>query len=70
MLAVALSFVFGLIAFAALAQVWLSIRCGLRRGRGIMAELAAADRTARQRAVGAPALSSPVTVCRSRLIFA
>ena len=44
MLTVALSLLFGLIAFAALAQIYLSVIAGLARGRRIMAELAAGER--------------------------
>ena len=44
MLTVALSLLFGLAAFAALAQIYLSVNAGMRRGRQILAELSAADR--------------------------
>jgi len=47
MLAVALSVLFGLIAFAALALVHGSIRVGIRRGRRIMAELSVCERQER-----------------------
>ena len=40
MLAIALSLLFGLVAFAALAQIWFSVGAGLKRGRAIRAELA------------------------------
>ena len=43
MLAVALSLLFGVIAFAAIAQVHSSIRQGVARGRFIVAELARID---------------------------
>ena len=39
MLTIALSLLFGLVAFAALAQICFSIRTGLTRGRAIIAEL-------------------------------
>jgi len=39
MLTVTLSVLFGLIAFAALAQIWFSIGAGVKRGRLILAEL-------------------------------
>ena len=39
MLTVALSLLFGLIAFAALAQIWFSVGAGVKRGRLIVAEL-------------------------------
>ena len=39
MLTVALSLLFGLIAFAALAQIWFSVGTGVKRGRLILAEL-------------------------------
>jgi hypothetical protein len=44
MLTVALSLLFGLIAFAALAQIYVSVNAGLARCRRIMAELAAGER--------------------------
>lgn len=43
MLTVALSLLFGLIAFAALAQIYVSVNAGLARGRRIMAELSAGE---------------------------
>ena len=39
MLTVTLSLLFGLIAFAALAQIWFSVGAGVKRGRVILAEL-------------------------------
>ena len=39
MLTVALSLLFGLIAFAALAQIWFAVGAGVKRGRLILAEL-------------------------------
>ena len=39
MLTIALSLLFGLIAFAALAQIWFSVGAGVKRGRLILAEL-------------------------------
>ena len=45
MLAVAISLLFGLVAFAALAQIHASVSRGLRRGRLILAELSAATPT-------------------------
>jgi hypothetical protein len=44
MLTVALSLLFGLVAFAALAQVYISVGAGIARGRQIMAELSAGKR--------------------------
>ena len=44
MLTVALSMLFGLVAFAAFAQIYVSVSAGLRRSRQIMAELSAVDR--------------------------
>jgi hypothetical protein len=44
MLTVALSLLFGLIAFAALAQIYVSVSAGIGRGRRIMAELSAGER--------------------------
>lgn len=44
MLTVALSLLFGLIAFAALAQIYVSVRAGMRRRRQILAELSAGER--------------------------
>ena len=41
MLTVALSLLFGLIAFASLAQIYVSVNAGLVRSRRIMAELSA-----------------------------
>jgi hypothetical protein len=46
MLTVALSILFGFVAFAALAQIHLAIGQGLRRGRLILAELSHAERAA------------------------
>ena len=39
MLTVSLSLLFGLIAFATLAQIWFSVGTGVKRGRLILAEL-------------------------------
>ena len=44
MLTVALSLLFGLIAFAALAQIYVSVNAGLACGRRIVAELSAGER--------------------------
>ena len=44
MLAVVLSLLFGLVAFAALAQIGLAVGAGFRRGRLLLAELAAEER--------------------------
>ena len=44
MLTVALSLLFGLIAFAALAQICVSVGAGIARGRQILAELSAGER--------------------------
>ena len=41
MLTVALSLLFGLAAVAALAQIYVAVNAGMRRGRQILAELAA-----------------------------
>jgi hypothetical protein len=43
MLTVALSLLFGLIAVAVLAQIYVSVSTGLRRGRQILAELSAGE---------------------------
>ena len=48
MLAVTLSLLFGLAAVAALAQIYVAVNAGLRRGRQIMAELSAVDRVRAQ----------------------
>jgi hypothetical protein len=39
MLTIALSLLFGLVAFAALAQIWFSVSTGVNRARLILAEL-------------------------------
>jgi hypothetical protein len=57
MLTVALSLLFGLVAFAALAQIYLSVSAGMRRGRQILAELAA-DEGVRPGQLGARPLRS------------
>ena len=44
MLAIALSLLFGFIAFAAIAQIHASVGYGARRGRLILAELARNER--------------------------
>jgi hypothetical protein len=51
MIAVTLSLLFGVIAFAAIAQVLASIRQGAARGRLIVAELARLDYTDTRRVV-------------------
>ena len=43
MLTVTLSLLFGLAAIAALAQIYVAVNAGMRRGRHIMAELSAID---------------------------
>jgi hypothetical protein len=49
MLTVALSLLFGLVAFAALVQIWVSVGAGIRRRHVILAELSASERfTARR----------------------
>jgi len=65
MLTIALSLLFGLIAFAALAQVGTSVSTGMTRGRLILAELsrqeraAARAKSARRRALpSSPALAA------------
>ena len=61
MLTIALSLLFGLVAFAALAQIWISVSAGLARGRLIVAELSRQDRAARAkptRPVVRPALAA------------
>ncbi len=45
MLAIAISLLFGLVAFAAIAVVHASVVTGTRRARRILAELAAISRT-------------------------
>ena len=47
MLAIAVSLLFALAAFAALAVIWSSLVAGSRRTRAILAELAAIERKAR-----------------------
>jgi hypothetical protein len=49
MLTVALSLLFGLVAFAALVQIYVSVAAGMQRGRQIMAELSAVDRVRSRR---------------------
>jgi hypothetical protein len=44
MLTVALSLLFGLVAFTALAQICVSVSAGVRRWRLILAELSAGER--------------------------
>ena len=44
MLTVALSLLFGLVAFAALVQIYASVSAGMVRGRLILAELSAGER--------------------------
>jgi hypothetical protein len=51
MIAVTLSLLFGVIAFAAIAQVLASIRQGAARGRLIVAELARLDHADTRRVV-------------------
>ena len=51
MIAVTLSLLFGVIAFAAIAQVLASIRQGAARGRQIVAELARLDHAEARRVV-------------------
>ena len=52
MLAIALSLLFGLIAFAALAQVFVSVGAGLRHGRAVLTELSRQERvTARAKSL-------------------
>jgi hypothetical protein len=51
MIAVTLSLLFGVIAFAAFAQILYSIRHGVARARLITAELARIDRAATQRVI-------------------
>ena len=46
MLTIALSLLFGLIAFAALAQVFVSVGAGLKHRRAIVAELSLHERAA------------------------
>ena len=47
MLAVVISLLFGLVAFAALAQVWLSVGAGMRRARMLQAQLTCTPGTVR-----------------------
>lgn len=44
MLTVAISLLFGFVAFAALLQIHASVSHGVRRGRSILAELSACER--------------------------
>ena len=56
MLAIVLSLLFGLAAFAALAEIHASVIKGARRGRLILAEMACGERAAgRSRAALSPA---------------
>ena len=53
MLTIALSLLFGVVAFAALAQIYGSVSAGMKHGRAILAELERAPvraTSARQRA--------------------
>ena len=54
MLAVALSVLFGFVAFAAIAQIHASVGQGVRRGRLILAELARTDRAVKARSAPRP----------------
>jgi hypothetical protein len=60
MIAVALSLLFGVIAFAALAQVLHSIRHGMARGRLIVAELGRIDNAATQRVIRMKPIRRPL----------
>ena len=51
MLAVVISLLFGLVAFAALAQIWLSVGAGMRRARMLQAQLASAHGAVRAKSV-------------------
>jgi len=56
MLAISLSLLFGFVAFAAFALIWLSVGTGMRRGRMILAELSDQERkTVKARSVRRPA---------------
>jgi len=62
MLTVALSLLFGLMGFAALAQIYISVGAGMKHRRQVLAELAAGKRfRARQlrpaRPMGRPAFA-------------
>lgn len=48
MFAVALSLLFGIVAFAAIAEIASSVRRGARRGRLILADLAKLENAARR----------------------
>ena len=54
MLAVMLSVLFGLVAFAALAQVWVSVGAGMRRGLMLQAELAPTGHVLKARSARRP----------------
>ena len=58
MLTIALSVLFGLVAFAALAQIWISIGAGVKRGRLIAAELSREERAAARAKATRPVLRS------------
>ena len=58
MLTVAVSLLFGLVAFAALAQIRLSVGQGLRRHHAILAELSAGQRIVRRKPVRAGSLAA------------
>ncbi len=61
MLTIALSLLFGLVAFAALAQIWLSVSAGIKHGRAILAELSRHERaTVRARSARPTARQWPV----------
>jgi hypothetical protein len=54
MLTIALSLLFGVVAFAALAQIWRSVGAGFTRGRLILAELSRPQRAVRAKSVPRP----------------
>jgi hypothetical protein len=56
MLTIALSVLFGLVAFAALAQIYDAVGTGLKRGRLILAELSRQERAAVKVKATRPAL--------------
>ena len=58
MLTVDVSLLFGLVAFAALAQIRLSVGQGLRRHQAILAELSAGQRIVRRKPVRAGSLAA------------
>jgi hypothetical protein len=64
MLAIAISLLFGLVAFAALAVIHASLVQGVRGARRILAELSPGEARAATRRVTAPRPTAPRAVSR------